>query len=543
MGSNNIEQHSSVQPQTAAQNSETIAEPTVAVPESSGSANGSENGGVYFELNWETGQAQYRQQQLLTTYPNYSQETPTENSGYNPNGNNYGNGNGFGNGNNFGANSYSGNYGGNSYSPEYNGGQHFNFGDSGYDYDENSHGNFPYVYGDNSTNPTDYLFGSNETNPLYNSENPISWNDFLDLISNYPEFSDYQTESNEFWRDLQRFSDSTIFQDENFDETPFLEANDFDLRRLFQTNDDVETESFSRYDELLSEFKSREIPLDEFVETLPPEEKEFFQTRYQIDEILGENPFKPDGVTLTETVQVRIIESAIANDQIEFLPENVQREIREGKTFAVGEDGRIIVIPRQAESSESDAEIPIPNGETFAPNRLVSEKIEAGELRPTDKSSQIAVGQSNAVVLTDNGTSRAVNHNTVDNSSSISSISRRDGGTILGGALISGSFSSIENFKNAESNGVGNPSSIESNNFSGRNSFAAGATGAMMSAAIGSLVPSSDAVISGVVGFISGVVIGVEADQGLRWLSGDRPTAIASTGNVNLLEENSFALV
>ena len=515
--SHNVELKTTVQPPTAPQNPDSNdVEATVPTTDYSTLAGGNENGGVYFELNWQTGQGQNRQQNLLTTYSGRtSVETPSFDS----------------NGNildptilDFSGNSSSPtapDFNGNAYSPNA-----YGYGGNHSGYNDNQNESNLYGYGENLLQPDYYGVNSNEPFSLYSTDNSsvLSWNDLVDLIGGNRDFSDFQNETPEFWHEVRQFSETNVFQSE----------------------DGTETTGVSKYENRLTEMQSKELSPEEFAETLPPKEREVFKARNQIDETFGANLFESDGVTLSETGQSRVREVALENGQTIVLPANARFESHEGKPVAFvekavpeNENEKIVPVLTRREII-NNAKNAVVFGENI-PNRPLSKRIESGEIKLQDKSTQVAVGNSTTSTVIDNGAARVVNNMVADNSSSVNSIVRRDGGAAMGGALINGSLASFDNFKNTENKGVGNSNSVGNANFNGGKSFAAGATGTMMSAAIGSLIPGSDAVVSGVVGFISGVVIGAEADQGLRWLSGERPTIAPSNNNLNLPEENSFA--
>lgn len=462
-------------------------------------ASGNENGGAYFELNWQTGQGQSRRQTLLTTYG----EPATADSG----------------GTDSAPTSDAG--GGNSYQPT-------TFGDDG-----NHHGyvgnlNASSSYGGDGDSPVHsnyYGANSNDSLPPSSTEDSSvpSWNDLVNLISDSRDSSELQNETPNFWREVRRISETKTFQNE----------------------DAGETESVSEYDDLLTTMRSEKLSPEEFAETLPPKEREIFKARYQIDQTFGANLFESDGVTLSETAQNHVREVAAETEQIVALPANARLASREGKPIVFSEkfapeSEEIVPVPTRREIG-NNAKNAVVFGENTL-NRPLPKRIESGEIKLPDKSAQVAVGSNTTSAVIDNGAARTVSNTVSDNSSSVNAIVRRDGGAAQGGALINGSFASIDNFKNAENKAIGNSGSVGNAGFDGGKSSAAGATGTMMSAAVGSLIPGSDAVVGGVVGFISGVVVGVEPDQGLRWLSGERPAEVAPPNyNLNLQEENSFA--
>ena len=267
---------------------------------------------------------------------------------------------------------------------------------------------------------------------------------------------------------------------------------------------------------------AKKLSPDEFAETLPPKDREMFKARYQLDVTFGTKILTGDEVNTVQTGQFRVRETVAENNvQVAALPKEIHVFSHEGK-----------IAPLENAPALTSREIAV-GAENVVPssaNTFIDSEpkiIESNDLKFQDKSSQVAVGGNANPILTDGGATRAVNHYAVsENSSNVSAVGRRDGGAAMGGALISGAFTSIENYKNAESRGIGGSHSIGNTDIYGRSVFSAGATGVMMSAAIGSVIPNADATVGGVLGFISSVVVGVEAEQGLRWLGGDRPTTV-----------------
>jgi hypothetical protein len=548
--SDGIELKAEIKAQTVAQNPDLLIESSeLPSPHNHFTANGSENGGVYFELNVRNGRGRERQQDLFTTF---SVESPTEPTSFS---------------------------GENSTEPisflhENSNSPTFYRGNSSHQngYEENS--TEPVFYGANYSNGNSYGINDSGGNSSDNLPDwrELSLDDFVYLVENNEDFAAFRSQSREFWRDVRRFPESNnieldgenlpnVFDDSvdiferKEDKLKFVDKEDSvkffdelkDKPKLFEAQPDTinlfdennenaaktldkkvekdESPDISRYEKLVAEMNAKQLSPDEFAETLPPKDREIFKARYQLDQTFGTETLPADDINIVQTEQLRIRETAA-------LPKEIQTFSHEGNNLPLEN-----APPLTSREIAVGAENVVPlSGNTFADSE--PKTIEPSDLKFQDKSSQVAVGGNTNPILTDSGTARVVNHNAVsENSSNIAAVVRRDGGAAMGGALISGAFTSIENYKNAESREIGGSNSVGNTDVYGRSVFSAGATGLMMSAAIGSVIPNSDATVGGVLGFISSVVVGVEADQGLRWLGGDRPTTIAPSINT----ENSLA--
>ncbi len=532
--SDGIELKAGIKAQTVAQNPDLPIEPAE-LPHNHPTADGIENGGVYFELNLRNNRGRARQQDLLTTF---SGENSTESSSYlHENSNN--------------STFYRGN------SSHHNG------------YEEYS--TEPVFYGANHSNGNGYGVNSGSRNSTNNSPDwrELSLEDFVDLVENNEDFAAFRNQPREFRHDVRRFSEpnnirigsedlpnvfdeSADMFEKKEDELKFFDKGDraslFDepkgKLKLFETQEDtvkifdendenvvkltdktVEKDAptnISDYEKLVAEMNARKLSPDEFAETLPPKDREIFKTRYQLDQTFGMKNLIGDDVNSVQTEQLRVSETAVEKKFQAAAPP------KETHVFSLeGENSPTLTSRKIAAGTETL--VPF-SGNTFADSK--PKIIESNDLKFQDKSSQVAVGGNTNPITADSGAGRGINHNVVSESSSnVSAVGRRDGGAAMGGALINGAFASIENYKNAESGQINGSYSIGNTDVYGRSVFSPGATGVMMSAAIGSVIPNSDATVGGVLGFISSVVVGVETEQGLRWLGGDRPTAIAPSNN------------
>lgn len=477
-------------------------------------AAGNENGGTYFELEWQVEQAQNRQQNLLISYGG---EPSIE--------------------------SLSDGDSGVASDP--------NFSEPIF-YDVNfDEANFRRA---NSSAPTARGATTDEQNSFYAAADSsrISSNDSINFAAENEDFSDFHDRSKAFWRQAREMSAPPIVETET----------NFEPNEFFEPQNKNEKHFIPRYEPLLNETKTGKPLTDEFAETLAPNEREVFRARFQTDETFGGNVLESDGATFGETAQIAFSQTAADANQFADLLANVGFETDENAKSAfepdAGESATINacenpiaakILPNGETLIETPAEIAFAASETVqaAPQTFEAFVAERQTLKDGefDNASKVFFGSAAAATnspLTEGGNSRFGNAFVSDNSSYVGAVARREsgGGAAMGGALISGAYSSADNYKNLENQTVGDSFII--NNASGerQNILAAGATGTMLSAALGSIIPASEASVGGVLGFVSGVVVGAETDQGLRWLSKNDVPLIASA-DINFLEENSFA--
>ncbi|MDQ2746011.1 MAG: hypothetical protein M3T96_01985 [Acidobacteriota bacterium] len=477
---------------------------------SSSIAAGSENGAVYTNLDWQTNQGRSRQQATQSAYHGGETSITPNSQG-----------------------THSGSSTNNetevSYDPRY----------SGYGSDS-SHGNAPggasiYDYndssGDHNYSAAQATFNASSNLPLDSNYPSLSvdsgvsaWNDFAALLKNHPDFSDFRNQPPNFWHEVRQLSETRILQDDDGNQLP----------------------TASKYENLLSQASPKQLSLDDFAKTLPPPDREVFQARIQIDQTFGANIFENDGVTLNANGQIRL-QATFKEGEIDQ-PPHFRADSLAGKSAPIGNDGapltrEIAFVDAKKDRSEF-GRTPEFKQPAITANNL--KNLENSELKSPDKWAQIAANSSSVGnnFLLENGAARTANGGSAlsDNSANISAVTRREGGTAtVGGALVGNSLTANHSYKNSESGEINKSRSLNNYDANGGKSFAAGATGAMMSAAIGSLISDSKSHIGGAVGFVSGVFVGAEADQGVRWLGADKNISGAAADNSRTLPENSSA--
>ncbi len=187
-------------------------------------------------------------------------------------------------------------------------------------------------------------------------------------------------------------------------------------------------------------------------------------------------------------------------------------------------------------------------GRTIAANSVVvaDVKILPESKNPKDiafeKGSKVLPGNIGNGLLIENGVTRTSGTNVSDNALNNAAVRRGGGGTAVGGALISGALKANDNYKNLESRDINRSRFVGEVGGAGHKSLAAGATGIMMSAAIGNLSPNTETKVSGILGAISGAVVGVETEQGMRFLAANQSSALPEKSAVsNFALQTSFA--
>lgn len=314
------------------------------------------------------------------------------------------------------------------------------------------------------------IFSEASTEP-----NPV-WTDLITLAKEHEDFAEFRRQPEKFWQQVRQMS-----------ETQAAEINN------------IETQTTSRFDKFLAEMQAKKMSLREFVQTLPPNERAVFRAAHQLKEFFGTNIFNAAGATPTEAKQTRFGEA---------LPD-IQRaaDVREGKLAL---PGSLPVAPRAVLLGGG-----VSGYQNFrgADNNALQNTANVPQTAPE--------------IFTARGSANAAAENKAQAGASL----QRDGGTIIGGALIGGAFAAADDYKNLEK--IKSDNSRAAEEFSGAaGALASGATGAIFGAAVGKIVPGAETVVSGILGFVSSVAIGADVNQGLRWLGEGVHFAANGTGAV-----------
>ncbi len=287
----------------------------------------------------------------------------------------------------------------------------------------------------------------------------------------------------------------------------------------------IEMRQISHFDELVQLMKSLNLTPREFAETLPPEEREAFPARFQTSQIsIGERP--------AQTTADKLPLENKSLTQSEIRPEKINVQ-----TTQTGTAETLTAQTVKENSSGSILQNTLGKAVENPKNILTAEKsfnaLSEANLKTASGATNLgAVESLNARVLNNQGAENSLIPNT---------LTKRETGEILGGALINGALTAVGEHENAEIYRIGDSPGRGNYYGASASGFAAGATGSLLSAAIGRVIPGAGTDVGGILGFVSGVVVGVEINEGLRWLGASNSISGTTIFESNLITENSAA--
>ncbi len=460
------------------------------MPETPVVSQGNEHGSVYFNLEWQTRQANDRQQQTNDTFAGENPPT-TEQTG-------------------------------------------------------DDDGNFANVRQTNSDpdnfppSNSEYRaanFASNDFRENHSSQNNFqtphdaSFNDVPNRYTNNANYSgDEQT--NDFQNDAPVFHS---FQNQSEDAgARFARTNEPRFVEV-EFEGGTETSQIPHFDQLVSQMESLNLTPREFAETLPRGEREAFLARFQTSEL-------PSAAHVsTPTIENTNIENK-QTPSVEIQGEKLPAQTLTQTTAQIKNPENLTA--RTIEPNNSGTVLPAASDKTAeAPKNVVlADKSYDATLSANLKTPNNATNPNGAEILNARAlTSKLNNPSTEKFFAAGDNATRRETGVVLGGALINGVFAHVGEHEQREKTRLGD--AFGSGNYfdARRAGFAAGATAALLSAAIGRVIPGAGTDVSGVLGFVSGVVVGVEINEGLRWLGAAKnavPTA--SESQLNHAGDNQF---
>lgn len=311
-------------------------------------------------------------------------------------------------------------------------------------------------------------------------QSQFSWNDLINLAKNHDDFKEFRHLPETLWRQARQMSAPRVVRDEFGNQT----------------------RAVSRFDELLARMQESKMSLREFAETLPPNERDAFRLRFQLEQTFGtrvplnDAPVDETGQNYSQEYQLKgSFES----------PENQPPSTENARTMTRGEN--------------------VFNGAPH-PNTLAGNNLNLSNAAPTG-SLPTAFG----VLVSPHSAAHGFGNAALESKANGNPHNQLENGLPIGGALIGGSIAARENQNESENLKI-NDRQTSRGNFDGQGSLAAGAGGALLSAAIGKIAANGETTI-GILGFVSGALVGAEADRGWRWLSAGaiNLTKIAGGGN------------
>ncbi|HEY0429760.1 MAG TPA: hypothetical protein VGC76_18400 [Pyrinomonadaceae bacterium] len=295
----------------------------------------------------------------------------------------------------------------------------------------------------------------------------------INLAREHADFKNFQNRTENFWQNVSRMSEVRILQSQ---------AGDLQL--------------VSRYGELLDKFNTSGRRLDAFLLTLPANERDVFAARYQMEKTFGAGRFFiGNGITPDKNGNFSLRQFLASNGKSTNLPLNFIVALRESGQLGAGNfAGRILF------NAESAALL----GASLAFYQNLGAAVNL-------KDAVIYIFLQNFLAAAEENAALRLPVNLFSNEAP----SRKIDQTIIVGALINGTLPSID--KNSRFFDKINLEAWTGGDASMRLVFSAGATGAMLGAAIGCLVPLAGDAAGRATGLAASIVTGT-AERGLRSL-------------------------
>lgn len=337
----------------------------------------------------------------------------------------------------------------------------------------------------NNNSPTNYQNGQNPD--VSNQRNPQNLlnqtlDELINSVKDSKDFAEFRSQPKDFWDKVRQMSDVRIVE-------KYVDGN-------------LEPRAFSRYGELLEKFNRQGGQLNTFLNSLPPSEREVFQARYLLNQTLGADElFVGKGIVLDKNGQFAVRDFLANNGKNADVPLNTVLGFLGGKlsedfSSSLFANGQLLL------NSKTAALLSLSLALYQNINSMLPLKDALLEAIP-----QNLLGRAN-----ENGGMRFLENN-LDGSKI--NIERRTGETLIAAAVINGALVTIDErdkFVNVSAKTWTGGETVFGNVFS------AGATGAMLGAIIGCVVPLSETNLGTALGFAASVVVGT-SERGLRYLS------------------------
>ena len=337
-----------------------------------------------------------------------------------------------------------------------------------------------------------------------------SWNDLINLAAQHRDLESFHQETAEFWESVVVMS----------------------VLRTVETyvNGQLEPRVVSRYGELLGILNNQggAARLEDFLLSLPAGERDVFLARYQISQTFGAGYLFAgrSGVAPDQNGRFPLKVFLFANGKNLQMPVNPMLGIYAGENFATSEqksfaaDFRFLLNPASASLL----------GLSLAFYQNVNAFISINEL--TAETFLQKAGDESAAAHHELSKSK----NNLEKAATNRQLTAENNERTVGAALIGGALKTIEEYRQKKYSAVGFEGGFENSRF--EFGFAAGATGAIMSATIGCIAPLAEKTIGEVVGFAASVVLGL-TDTGLRSLGANALVLLVTSGVQIFLDASS----
>ena len=351
----------------------------------------------------------------------------------------------------------------------------------------------------------------------------LSTDDLVSLAAKHKDLESFHGETKKFWDDVKKMSEIRIV--ETF------------------VNGKPEPRAASRYGDLLALLNRHESGggnLQKFLTSLPRDERNVFLARYQINRTFGANElFAGRGVALDGNGRFPLQIFLAANGKNAHVSVSAMLSLiggdisSEAATTVLEKNGVFLNSPFLLDGKSAAL-----NGFGLALYQNINALLSLNELAPEEFSpktlpetfSPKTPGETTVA-------SRLNSKNTFENAEIANLAARRAAGEALAaGALINGALLTIEKYRKAKISNADLWADVETDNAGFR--FSAGATGAMMGATVGCVVPLAEKSLGEILGFAASVVVGL-TDTGLRSLGANALVSVITSGVQSFLNVSS----
>lgn len=355
-----------------------------------------------------------------------------------------------------------------------------------------------------------------------------TWNTLVNAAREHKDLSAFRDQPKQFWKDVRQMSELRVV--ESF------------------AGGKAEPRVVSRYGELLKQLARQGGGLQSFLSTLPPAERTVFLARHQINQTFGAGElFAGKGFTLDKRgdFPVRVFLSHNGKN-VELPPHTILSLLSGGNadglpkdfsaangalpdSYALFTNGEFLLNTKTAallglslalyQNVAVTLSLTDVTAEILQQNQLLGDFFPTAPNAPIDQSAE---GLSNQTAF--------------ENSRNGENVLRRASDGNVAGALINGTFATIDEYRkgNYQSDGVSESSDLGNSIFG----FSAGATGTMMGATVGCIVPLAEKSVGEILGFAASVVVGL-SDNGLRSLGVNTLVSVITTGAQIFLSASS----
>ena len=370
-----------------------------------------------------------------------------------------------------------------------------------------------------------------------------TWDGLVNNAKEHKDLAAFRDKPKQFWNDVRQMSEIRVVET--------------------YVNGKAEPRAVSRYGELFRQLERHGGRLETFLTTLPPGERKVFEARYQMNRTFGaSNLFVGSGIALDKRGDFPVRVFLSLNGKNVELPPHAIISLLNGKTVEIAPrsimnspDGKIFNFSSPQTVSNA------PDGDFFGGEIALLENASIftnGEVLLNAKSAallslSLALYQNISVMLpltdvapeivpqnqpgdlspkTTNAPNeqiagRTANRTTLENGKQNVNLSHRTNEANVAGALINGALTTIDKYRKSRYSAAGASAKTDSKNIGF--GFSAGATGSMMGATVGCIVPLAEKSVGEILGFAASVVVGL-TDNGLRSLGVNTLVSVITTG-------------